>query len=667
MLRTWSLVPEPTSLYSQEVSYPPLIRMKRSTNLTHSFAVRSCWSNLQSHCRRLALTSLALCATSLHAQTISGIWSSNSGGNWSDPTRWSSNPDIPGGEGATVSITSNFSSGGKTIVIDGVSRTAGIVHLGDSDSGSALTLSASGGASLIFNGAGSSNAQINKNAGAADTISAPLTLDSALDVSNNDDSDLTLSGQITGSSGIAIGGSGRTVFTGTVANSSFSGGVTLNSGTLGVGTPLVNVLGSGPLTLRGGTFHSLTASNLLTVGQNLNLDGNLRVTSGSGGVTFSGAATVNGDLTINATSGATSNSRNTTFNNISAGTGNIVFNASAAGNATGQGVRIGAANYTGTLTNGSTGTGWVVVTGALGSNITGVIQDSTTSTMRLQGNNTYTSTTQVKAGVLEVTGTINSSSGVSISGGAFHYGNNTTGLSRDVTVTGGEFKYNSTQAYTGALTFISGIISGSGNLSGTALTLGAGRTLSPGNSPGTLNTGAQTWGAGGTYLWEINALATSVPAGAEGAATGWDVAVINGPLTITAGPGQFNLVIDSLVPLNNWNNTGSYQWRIATASGGVTGFDPAAFNIDTTQFAAENPLGAGSFHVTNVGNNVYLNFSPVPEPSVSALVAIAGLTLILRRRYSSTLILPPASPVVGAHRLNRRPSSPRLSIGRSTR
>ena len=37
-----------------------------------------------------------------------------------------------------------------------------------------------------------------------------------------------------------------------------------------------------------------------------------------------------------------------------------------------------------------------------------------------------------------------------------------------------------------------------------SMTIGLGGVISPGNSPGTAITGAQTWEDGGTYLWEIN-------------------------------------------------------------------------------------------------------------------------------------------------------------------
>ena len=40
------------------------------------------------------------------------------------------------------------------------------------------------------------------------------------------------------------------------------------------------------------------------------------------------------------------------------------------------------------------------------------------------------------------------------------------------------------------------------DLSGHAMTIAG--VISPGNSPGTAATGAQTWLDGGSYLWEIN-------------------------------------------------------------------------------------------------------------------------------------------------------------------
>lgn len=56
-----------------------------------------------------------------------------------------------------------------------------------------------------------------------------------------------------------------------------------------------------------------------------------------------------------------------------------------------------------------------------------------------------------------------------------------------------------------------------------------GAAVSPGASPGTLNTGSQTWGPGGTYAWEINEATGSL-----GVSPGWDFINITGDLAITA-------------------------------------------------------------------------------------------------------------------------------------
>ena len=56
------------------------------------------------------------------------------------------------------------------------------------------------------------------------------------------------------------------------------------------------------------------------------------------------------------------------------------------------------------------------------------------------------------------------------------------------------------------------VLAGSGSVGLVSITTGA--TLSPGNSPGTLTTGAMTWAGGGNYNWQL-----FDAAGAAG--TGW--------------------------------------------------------------------------------------------------------------------------------------------------
>ncbi len=81
------------------------------------------------------------------------------------------------------------------------------------------------------------------------------------------------------------------------------------------------------------------------------------------------------------------------------------------------------------------------------------------------------------------------------------------------------------------------------------MTIGLGGVLSPGNSPGTASTGAQTWNDGGSYLWEINA--SDDAGGSIGTDPGWDWLDITGALDLSAlTAGGFTIDIDSLTSGN---------------------------------------------------------------------------------------------------------------------
>ena len=172
------------------------------------------------------------------------------------------------------------------------------------------------------------------------------------------------------------------------------------------------------------------------------------------------------------------------------------------------------------------------------------------------------------------------------------------------------------------------------DISGHAMTIGLGGVISPGNSPGTAIIGNQTWNDGGAYLWEINDMA-----GTKGDDSGWDWLDIQGTLDISA---TFDILITSLDLSNNsgladgFDYTGlSYldpyaSFTIATATGGVTGFDASAFNLNDSSFL--NPKVGWS--IENIGNDIVLNAFFVPEPSSTALLGLGGLALMLRRKRS---------------------------------
>ena len=233
-----------------------------------------------------------------------------------------------------------------------------------------------------------------------------------------------------------------------------------------------------------------------------------------------------------------------------------------------------------------------LVTGAGGN--AGLIKAGA-GTLVLEGTNTYKGPTTVSSGTLIVDG---NSSGVA-----------------------------------GAMTIdVSGTLAGSGTIGASLLTVNG--VIAPGNSPGTLTTGAQLWNDGGAYLWEINDMA-----GTKGDDSGWDWLSIGGTLTINP---TFDILITSLTNPGNvsgladgFDYTGlsyldSYaSFTIATATS-ISGFDASDFNLNDSSFL--NPKVGWS--IENIGNDIVLNAFFVPEPSSTALLGLGGLALMLRRKRS---------------------------------
>ncbi len=244
---------------------------------------------------------------------------------------------------------------------------------------------------------------------AANTIilSAGITLNNNPIAFANNGNSLTVNGGITGTGGVNVIGSGA-------------------AGTLTIGTTAPTFTGNLTDSRTGG-------ASVFTVSAPLNITGAVSLANaGSGLTTFSGAigSTVTGithtggnSLTI---SGATV-----------ANTGNFLFAGTGAGVVTFSAAAI---NTAGTITNQGTTTGTTTISGALGSSVTAVTQNSTSSLLSLTNANTaFAGVVNITAGFVQVgSGATSLGSGsVNISSnGALLIANNAQSNTAPITING---------------------------------------------------------------------------------------------------------------------------------------------------------------------------------------------------------------------------------------
>ena len=175
---------------------------------------------------------------------IVGQWLNAAGGSWNTAGNWSSNPSIPNGAGHVGNFTTAL-SGDVTVTLDGNKTIGGAAF--NSASGN-YTIAQGSGGSLTIDNSGS-DAQFSNLTG-NHTISAPVVLNSNLNVEPTAGSSLTISGAISGAGAITNSQAGTLV----LGNSSntYSGGTSVTAGTVefnGLGA-----LGSGNVTLNGGSL-----------------------------------------------------------------------------------------------------------------------------------------------------------------------------------------------------------------------------------------------------------------------------------------------------------------------------------------------------------------------------------------------------------------------------
>lgn len=604
------------------------------------------------------VTSLATLSSSLNTGGASGQWflGSQGTGNFNGSSLAAAGDNIYrlGGGGGTltfsqtnvitganaVRIGANLTGAGGTVVFGAAqnytgdttingSSTLRLGHAGALGDGTTNTSGVTVNNTGIFDFGGISptaNVTLNLNSTAngfdvgslANSVATAVTFGGAVNLqaatvrvgsAGSNGGNITLTGTITGNGRNFIKDSPNVM---TLSN---SGSVSL--GTLQVfrGTLLLNsgtsVNPSGNTTLGGGAS---VGTSLTLNGGSLTVGSAQTATFGAGSGSASSTLTLtNGTLTVpKLTKGSQNYSINFNGGTLKANAASTTFLASGIGGT--AKVQAGGAF----IDDG----GFAITVGqdlvhdsALGTTLDGGLSKSGGGTLTLSGASTYTGPTLISQGTLALSGSgsIASSSAIRINASSTF----------DVSGVTGTFTVGSSQMLSG-----SGSVVGALNIAG---------TLSPGNSPGNMTTGSQTWLDDADYNWQI-----ADAAGVAG--VGYDTMTIAGSLDLTnLGPLGFHINLwslsSTLPDVNgsalNFSDASSYTWVLASTSGGISGFDAGDFLIHT---AANNGSAGfanaftGNFGVSVSGNDLVLTYTAVPEPRAALLGCFAMLAMLRRRR-----------------------------------
>ena len=417
----------------------------------------------------------------------------------------------------------------------------------------------------------------------------------------NLDSGLSITNQLN----VQSGNSGAMV----MANTASSSGTATFSGSLYLDHDVtVYANSSGAVTLNGAT---------------LDLKNQTMTVDGAGASTIGGVlqqSTGSGKLTKNGTGALTITATNTFTGNITIGGGSLTLGGAG---------RLNSGSYGGGISNGGIYTNAT----SLSQTLSGIISGSGTlvqngaGNLVLSGVNTYTGNTTINAGSLTISGSGQLNSG-SYAGGILDNTSLTNATSASQTLSGaitgtGAVVQNGSSTltlsgpntYSGATLVLAGTLIHNGTNTSSAVTVNAGGKLmgtgsigsltlsgtnNPGNSAvGTLRVAGLTMNNGAVYRCEIGNCASMA-----------NVDCITNASSTFSVSGTVKVMLDDGMIAGWSSNSTTYTWVII-ANGSVAA---STNNLQLDQTTAwTSGKGGGLFSLAANGNNLLVNFTPVPQ------------------------------------------------------
>ena len=484
-----------------------------------------------------------------------------------------------------------------------------------------------------------------------------------LDIASSNTFDGTLGGAGTNENNLALTKQGVGTLTLSNEANTFTGQVLVDAGTIQViklaNTGTASSTGAGTASIRLGN----TATATLEYVGNADSSTNRQIQVGNNAANTSGATILN-----NSASGKL------TFTNA-----NFIAQATAA--ATTARVLTLGGSYTGAANE---------IQGVIKDNTAAAVSLTKTgaSTWQLSAANTYTGATTITSGTLQLDGSTHASSAVDIGTAGILTGSGT--VHGNATLTGGGIINQSAGSIAGTLGVTGGHWNGAGTVTGAVtsssdtFTIGSGANLTatagvsatggalvvngtltgalsadssttvsgtgtitgnttisgihnPGNSPGIQSFGSNlSYANGSSVTWELG----SNSLGLRG--TDFDGINVGGVLDFS-GATAVNLAFNFVGSSVDWTNafwdtsrTGTAGWLVYDVAGTTTNFTNLSVNtinwFDGSGASFDTYNSGNTFSLYQDGNDIYLNYTVIPEPNVAALLGGLGTLLLLRRR-----------------------------------